>query len=500
MANEIDIQVHAVQDASAELDDIGNSARDMSRTVQAQMANTEQAFDTAARSTGRLGDALDKAAGFGQNMSDGLSGVSDVTSSVSDIMSYGETRAREYAQAQQDVEQATSDAAQAEADLRQATRDAAQAQIDGKQAALDVEQARLDQTEAQKELNKAIKEHGRNSAEAKQAEIDLKQAGIDLTQANEDAKQALEDGKQAQLDANQAKLDGKQANLDLASSQAELATQSSALTKVSDWTGMLSGVLSGLVGIIGAVTAVQWAWNASLLANPITWVVIAIVALVAIIIVIATKTDWFSRLWNAIWSKIGDPVKAVLDFIVNYYQFVFAVFKKAIEIWWKVFTTAWKTAIDLAVRYFKFVLDLPGKLGSVFSRVGNAIYAPFKYAFNRISWAWNNTVGRLHWSIPGWVPGIGGNSISAPRLPQLQRGGDILRTGVALVHQGERIVPAHTRGLSNDSGGAMAIEVYARRGGSRDLLDLLIELLAFKVRTTGGGRPEYLGIDKAVTA
>jgi phage-related protein len=47
-----------------------------------------------------------------------------------------------------------------------------------------------------------------------------------------------------------------------------------------------------------------WAWTTALLANPITWIVIGIVALIAIIVLIATKTDWFQKLWSAAWNWI----------------------------------------------------------------------------------------------------------------------------------------------------------------------------------------------------
>ncbi len=50
--------------------------------------------------------------------------------------------------------------------------------------------------------------------------------------------------------------------------------------------------------------AAQWLMNSALLANPITWIVIAIVALIAIIVLIATKTDWFSKAWRASWAWI----------------------------------------------------------------------------------------------------------------------------------------------------------------------------------------------------
>lgn len=64
-----------------------------------------------------------------------------------------------------------------------------------------------------------------------------------------------------------------------------------------------------------AATAMQWLFNAALWASPITWIIIGILALVAIIIIIATKTDWFQRLWKWAWTGIKAGAAAVWDWI-----------------------------------------------------------------------------------------------------------------------------------------------------------------------------------------
>lgn len=249
-------------------------------------------------------------------------------------------------------------------------------------------------------------------------------------------------------------------------------------------------------GITSAATKLwagaQAALNFVMALNPVTLIIIAIIALVAIIVVIATKTDWFSKLWHAIWGKIGGPVKAVFDFIVSYYKFVFKIFETVIRTWWKFFTTMWRTAIDFAVRYFKFILDIPGKLKNAFSRVKDFIYAPFRAAFNSIARAWNSTVGRLSFSVPGWVPGLGGKGFSVPNIPMLQRGGEVIRTGLALVHRGETVAPASTRHLTGGSGGDLIVS--AAPGSERAFLEWLITKLAFMVRTEGQGSASYLSI------
>jgi phage-related protein len=55
----------------------------------------------------------------------------------------------------------------------------------------------------------------------------------------------------------------------------------------------------------GAWAASIWASTAALLANPITWIVIGIIALVAAIVLIATKTTWFQTAWKAMTDAIG---------------------------------------------------------------------------------------------------------------------------------------------------------------------------------------------------
>jgi hypothetical protein len=60
------------------------------------------------------------------------------------------------------------------------------------------------------------------------------------------------------------------------------------------------------MGIVRAATiawtAVQWLLNAALIANPIGLIVIGIAALVAIIVLVATKTQFFQTIWAAVWG------------------------------------------------------------------------------------------------------------------------------------------------------------------------------------------------------
>lgn len=504
MANELNIEVNAQQNVDQELGNVQDAAVRTERVIVQSMGTSEQAFDSAARQSGKMGAALDTMSGAGSQAADGISGLSDGITALSDFQQAGARYASEQARKLLDVEQAAEDTKQAAEDLKQAQLDLNQSQIDSKQASLDSEQALNDASQAlidaetaQTDYNDAVKEFGPDSTEAKQAAQDLKQANTDLKQANIDAEQATADKAQADADGSQAMRDMSQAAIDAKTSQQDLTDaqrEARPPTELQQWGQQMQTItplITGMVGVIdllilannaltaswlkntvamvgakiataaqavatGIATAAQWLWNLAMTASPIGVVVMAIAALIAIIIYIATQTTWFQQLWNSIWNVIGEPVKAVADMIMNYWKFMWNVLVTGVQWWWNTFTGFWKGAADFAVNAFNAVLGLPGKISDAFQAVGNVIYAPFKWAFNMISWAWNNTVGRLRWDVPDWVPGIGGGSISAPRLPSLARGGDIIRDGAAYVHKGERIVPAATAGspaAQDDSSG-----------------------------------------------
>lgn len=167
-----------------------------------------------------------------------------------------------------------------------------------------------------------------------------------------------------------------------------------------------------------AWTGAQWLLNVAMDANPIGLIILAIAALVAIVVLIATKTTWFQTIWKYAWGGI----KAVAEDVWN---------------WLK---------------------QLPDWIGSAFSRVAGYISAPYRYAFNLIADAWNNTIGRLHFSFPSWIPGIGGNTISVPRLPHFHSGGVVPGAPgsemLAVLQAGERVIPAGQSG-----GGTMTVVV-----------------------------------------
>lgn len=80
-----------------------------------------------------------------------------------------------------------------------------------------------------------------------------------------------------------------------------------------------------------------------------------------------------------------------------------------------------------------FLTGIPGWVKAAFGGLAGAMIAPFAAAFTGIVSLWNNTVGRINFKVPDWVPGIGGKSIAVPKFAS---GTDFFRGGNAIV--GER--------------------------------------------------------------
>jgi minor tail protein/transglycosylase-like protein with SLT domain len=72
----------------------------------------------------------------------------------------------------------------------------------------------------------------------------------------------------------------------------------------------------------GIVTAAQWAWNVAMDANPIALIVLAIAALVAAIVYVATKTQFFQKLWKTVWGGIQKIVQGFVHWLKDNWQLV----------------------------------------------------------------------------------------------------------------------------------------------------------------------------------
>jgi hypothetical protein len=161
-----------------------------------------------------------------------------------------------------------------------------------------------------------------------------------------------------------------------------------------------------------------------------------------------TAFDWVMQQG----AKIGDWFYRLPGTVQGYLSSLF-----------NIITYPFRTAFDSIVNAAKGVGDwfyrLPGQINQWLSNIGNIIKYPFEQAFNAIKTLWNNTIGRINFTIPSWVPGIGGRGWQAPRLAE---GGIVNRPTLALIGEAgpEAVIPLN-RLSTNSPAQPVIINVYA---------------------------------------
>lgn len=101
-----------------------------------------------------------------------------------------------------------------------------------------------------------------------------------------------------------------------------------AITAFTSWAvenpGVIQAVAYGVIALgagLGIAAAAQWVMNSALLASPLTWVVVGIVALIAgLALLVAnwdTVTAFLSSTWDSFVGWIGPSISAVGDWFVN---------------------------------------------------------------------------------------------------------------------------------------------------------------------------------------
>jgi len=181
--------------------------------------------------------------------------------------------------------------------------------------------------------------------------------------------------------------------------------------------------------------AATWLWNAALDANPLFLIVGVFVAVGVALIILQKKFDIFGKVFQVVGDLAGgawDGIKAGLSAIGDLAETIWGGMKRG--------------------------------FGGVYDAIKgyiNLIVGIYKGLFNGIADIWNNTVGKLSFSIPGWVPIIGGKGFDVPNIPKLAAGGIVTSPTLALIGESgpEAVVP-----LGNGGGMGNSITINVNAG------------------------------------
>ncbi len=196
----------------------------------------------------------------------------------------------------------------------------------------------------------------------------------------------------------------------------------------------VAGVIGTLAGIILAynaylklqaaytiaATVAQAAFNLVMSANPIALMVIAIAALIAGLVLAYKKFEGFRNIVDSIFSVINTVVTSSIGVIKSYFE---------------------------------------------------TLLGFYKGIFNGIATLWNNTIGKLSFKVPSWVPGLGGKGFDVPNIPMLAQGGIVTSATLAMIGEKgpEAVIPLDRMGQM--SGNSVTINVSG--GDPQSVVDAL---------------------------
>ena len=82
----------------------------------------------------------------------------------------------------------------------------------------------------------------------------------------------------------------------------------------------MQAVIMVLIGAVATLIGVIWLLNAAMLANPVTWIIAGIMALVAAFVVLWNECEGFRNFWINLWDKIKNAVSVFIDWCKNAWQ------------------------------------------------------------------------------------------------------------------------------------------------------------------------------------
>lgn len=221
-----------------------------------------------------------------------------------------------------------------------------------------------------------------------------------------------------------------------------------AAVKVFNWIKdnwpLLLAVLTGPFGI--AALAIARNWDSIKAAAETVW-------------------NWIKNTWSTITGLITGPIQDAADTASGIWDGI----KSGAKAVWDWFNSTWQSLKDMIAKPIQAAADtIAGLISGVSSSVSSIVSA-IKQPINAVIRAWNG----LEFKIPridlpkvstplGDFGGgsFGGQTIGFPNIPTLQTGGLVMRTGLALVHEGEQF-----SGVGKSFGGQTVINVNVTTTG-----------------------------------
>jgi len=174
-----------------------------------------------------------------------------------------------------------------------------------------------------------------------------------------------------------------------------------------------------IAGALAAIAASIVAINIAMALNPIGLIIIGVGLLIAGLAIAYTKFEGFRKIVDGVFGAIK---------------------------WW---------IVNVTIPQIKMMLEI------------------FKTVFNGIATIWNNTIGKFSFTVPSWVPGIGGKGFSMPDIPMLAAGGIVTGPTLAMIGEAgpEAVIPLDR--MSQMGGGGTTVNINVNGGDPQSVVNAL---------------------------
>lgn len=206
--------------------------------------------------------------------------------------------------------------------------------------------------------------------------------------------------------------------------------------------------------------------------------IVAVVSIAATIFSIAANI--VARIINFVSSLIGfiiNAVKALGDGIVVFIQSLISGIFNIISGIVSFITGIANIIIGIATGNFDLIKDgvsgMVDGIKNIVKGIADILTAPFKAAFTAIKKLWNSTIGGFEFTVPDWIPGVGGKGF---KIPKLAKGGDITSGGTVMVGEAGPEILSLPRGarvtpLDHGTQGGAIGDTYNLQFGNVNLSD-----------------------------
>ena len=191
------------------------------------------------------------------------------------------------------------------------------------------------------------------------------------------------------------------------------------ITTINKAIGVFTTLMTALKAGTLSATLAQWGFNTALLANPITWVAVAIGALIAAIVLLWKNWDSVSQWLTQSWEWIKETATVVFQGIADFFTGIWEGIKEtAITVWTAItefFSNTWNGIKETVSTVFQAIADFFTNIWEGIKQIFNNALEVVKNVINNVwngiknvtSTVWNGIVSVVTGIVNGMKNAIG---------------------------------------------------------------------------------------------